>query len=222
MMKNSLLALLFIGWIAPPPPATQSSVKSFELSGSAKVLDANCIRLTPDAPWASGSAWAKAALDLAKPFDLEMGLAFGEKDEIGADGIVFVLTPNPHTGWRGEGLGFAGLRPSLGIELDTYQNWRQNDPSADHLALVVNGFVYHRGGEVPMVELPNLEDGRRHPFRVTWSPAQDELKVFLDGALRATYPGGVVREVFGADAVVSWGLTAGTGRKSNPQDVCFK
>ena len=219
MVKNTLLASLFIAWITPTPP---SVVKNFELGGSAAVHGKDCIRLTPDAKWKSGSAWAKKSLDLSKPFDLQMDLMFGEKDELGADGIVFVLTPTQRTGWRGEGLGFAGLRNSLGIEFDTYQNWRQNDPAADHLALVANGVVRHMDDGSPLVELPNLEDGQRHPLRIVWAPEQGRLEVFLDGELRATYPAAVVRNVLGANDKVHWGLTAGTGRKSNVQDVCFK
>ena len=222
MLKNTLIASLAVAWISPPTTKSESTVERFTLDGSAAVLGADCIRLTPDSTWKSGSAWSKTELNLDEPFDLEMNLVFGSKDELGSDGIVFVLSSAPGTGWRGEGIGFLGLRHALGIELDTYANRRQNDPSADHLALVVDGFVGHRGGYETPVELPNLEDGRPHRFRVAWSPIRGELRVFLDGKLRATYPGSIVREVLGEGAVVSWGLTAGTGRKSNAHDVCFE
>ncbi len=224
LTKTPLIAGLLIAWISPVPPAGEKATKDaaadrFVLGGAAEAVDGRCIRLTPDAPWLSGSAWSSTPLDLDAPFDLEMALTFGDKDDSGADGIVFALTPSPRTGWRGEGIGFAGMGTSLGIELDTYQNHRENDPSADHLALVVNGSVRHAAGDV--VELPNLEDGRPHEFRVRWSPEEDTLEVFLDGELRATYPGSIVQDVFGATKTVFWGLTAGTGRKSNQHDVCF-
>lgn len=220
MVKHILLTSLFVAFITPTKK--QTPVTAFELDGSAAVLGKDCIRLTPDVQWASGSAWAKDAINLDQPFDLEMSLVFGQRDELGADGIVFVLAPTRRTGWRGEGLGFLGLRDALGIEFDTYQNYRQNDPVADHLALVTNGFVAHRGGEDSVVELPNLEDGKRHPVRVTWNPTDGKLNVFVDGVLRATYPEAVVRGVFGNTKRVYWGLTASTGRKTNAQDVCFK
>ena len=111
------------------------------------------------------------------------------------------------------------MRGALGIEFDTYQNRRQGDPAADHLALLVNGHTYHGGAEV--VELPNLEDGRRHALSVTWAPKADVLTVSLDGETLARYPGRIVRQVFGGQSVVRWGLTAGTGRKTNRHDVCF-
>lgn len=219
MMKTALASLI-LAWIFPAPPAAKAP-PSLELQGSAARLDQSCVRLTPDEPWASGSAWAKSALSLNQAFDLEMSLAFGVKDRLGADGVVFVLAPQRRTGWRGEGLGFAGLRGSVGIEIDTYANYRQNDPEADHLALVLDGRPSHHGS-YGVVDLPNVEDGRRHAFRIKWSPKADTLEVFFDGELRATYPGQIIRHVLGDDAVVNWGLTAGTGRKSNAQDVCFE
>lgn len=219
-MKASLLAPLLIGSILPWPFAEDRSVEGFELHGSASALDSGCVQLTPDVRWSSGSAWSRRPLDLGRPFDLSMRLFFGDRDALGADGIVFALTTNGGTGYRGEGLGYAGLRTSLGIELDTYQNRRQNDPTADHLALLINGVPYHRS-QAGLVELPNLEDGKQHAFRVTWAPDESELKVYLDGKHLATYPGWVVRRLFGSKASVSWGLTAATGRKTNAHVVCF-
>lgn len=222
MLKPTLLAPLVAAWLTPPPAAPPKNLTDdFTLQGSATVLDEQCLRLTPDAQWSSGSAWSKTALDLDEGFDVRVQLGFGDRDALGADGIVFVLSPQRQTGWRGEGMGFAGLRGALGIELDTYQNHRQGDPAEDHLALLVDGVTYHRGGEGHLVRLPNLEDGRRHDFRVTWTPKADVLRVSLDGKVVATYPGHVLRHVFDGDSVIYWGFTAGTGRKTNAHDVCF-
>ncbi|MEO1234054.1 MAG: L-type lectin-domain containing protein [Myxococcota bacterium] len=229
MLKPTLLAPLVIAWFTLSPPAKEQPVDDFNLQGSASI-EGDCIRLTPDAPWARGAAWAKKTVDLGQDFEVDLNLSFGHRDALGADGIVFVLTTQPRLGWRGEGMGFAGQRASLGIEFDTYQNYRENDPAADHLALVTFGTVYHPEGEDPawnlpasgIVELPNLEDGRRHPARIRWSAKADVLEVHVDGRLRATYPGALVRKVFGDQKVVSWGLTAATGRKTNAHDVCFE
>ena len=195
-------------------------VDKYELGGAAQALNDECVRLTPDAPWAQGSVWADERLDIAKPFNVTVSLNFGDRDALGADGIVFALSPVRATGWRGEGIGYAGLRGSVGIELDTYQNRREHDPADDHVGLLLDGSPVH--GEFAPVALPNLEDGRPHALRVEWAPSEDQLKVHVDGTHRATYPGHVIREVLGSDAKVSWGLTAGTGRKSNPHDVCFR
>lgn len=230
MLKSSLLAPLVVAWFTlSPPPTVKRSVDEFTLQGTAAVLDENCIRLTPDTRWASGAAWSKTPINLKESFDVTVNLGFGSRDALGADGIAFVLTARPRLGWRGEGMGFAGQRASLGIELDTYQNWRENDPAADHLALVTFGTVFHPRDEdnpwdLPrsgIVELPNLEDGRRHALRVRWSPNTNVLEVFVDGTLRATYPGALIQRVFGNQSQVTWGLTAATGRKTNPHDVCL-
>ena len=216
-----LRAPLLIPLVVPPLLAVsflatmendQRVIDGYEMGGDARALNDECVRLTPDARWAEGSVWAKEMLDLSRPFEVTVDLRFGERDALGADGIVFALSPIRATGWRGEGMGYAGLRRSIGIELDTYQNWREGDPVEDHLGLLLNGSPYH--GDIAPVALPNLEDGRSHTLHVEWAPAADELRVHLDGVQRANYPGGTLRQVLDTDAKVSWGLTAGTGARA--------
>ena len=202
--------------------AAQSSVRDFNLGGSAQIISEECIRLTPDMTYISGSAWYKRAIDLNLPFEMHINLVLGEKDGEGADGIVFVFHPTPRTGFRGEGMGFAGLRPSLGIEFDTYRNYHLNDPAADHIAVMPNGQAFHAFGLVRPVELPNLEDGAWHPLRIIWDPKARQLSIYLDQQLRLTYTGDLVNEIFGGNPMVYWGATAATGRLSNYQDICIK
>jgi len=202
------------------PALAQSSVDQFELGGSARVLDAHCIRLTPDEPYLTGSAWFQQAIDLSQGFEMRMSLVLGSKDLQGADGIVFVFHPAKQTGFRGEGMGFAGLRPSLGIEFDTYRNDHLADPDADHLAVMQHGRSFHSNPEY-VVPLGNLEDGERHPLQISWSPRAGELEVRLDGVRIATYPAELITGTFGSTTQVYWGMTAATGRLSNAQDVCI-
>ncbi|MEO1171154.1 MAG: L-type lectin-domain containing protein, partial [Myxococcota bacterium] len=199
----------------------QNSVEEFALGGSASLVSRDCIRLTPDEQFVSGSAWYKAPVNLTRPFEMELKIVLGEKDLEGADGIVFVFHPSPQTGWRGEGMGFAGLVPSLGIEFDTYQNFHLNDPAVDHLALLIDGEMYHGPETLKPVAFNNLEDGKRHPLKITWEPSRG-LKILLDGKLRAAYPPAVVKNTFSGTPIVYWGMTAGTGRLSNYQDVCIE
>ena len=207
---------------APMVASAQSSVHEFELGGSAVIRSDDCIRLTPDRPYVSGSAWFKRPVDLTEPFEMHMSLVLGDKDKSGADGIVFVFHPVMRTGFRGEGMGFAGLVPSLGIEFDTYQNFHLNDPAADHLALMVNGESYHGDKSLVPVELGNLEDGVRHPLRIIWEPKAGRLAIFLHDKLQAAFPAPVVKRIFGPQSRLYWGMTAGTGRLSNYQDVCIE
>jgi hypothetical protein len=214
--RLATLALL----CTPSASFAQSSITDFALSGSARRISDTCIRLTPDAEYVTGSAWYTKPIDLAHPFEMRVEIALGDKDALGADGIVFVFHREVQTGFRGSGMGFAGLAPSLGIEFDTYQNVFLDDPAEDHLALMRDGRSYH-GLDAPAVPLGNLEDGKRHPLRITWKPTKG-LEVHLDGRLRATFPRSAVLEAFGGPTVVHWGMTAGTGAKTNAQDVCIE
>ena len=200
----------------------QNSVKDFRLGGSAAILNEECIRLTPETPYVSGSAWFQNVMDLEYPFELTLDLVLGENDDLGADGIVFVFHPSMQTGYRGEGMGFAGLYPSLGIEFDTYQNFHLGDPVADHVAIMPHGQPHHARSMVGPIALPNLENGARRPLTISWNPGTKLLKVSLDGTLRATYEGDIVAELFGGNSKVYWGATAATGRKMNYQDVCIR
>jgi len=200
--------------------AAQSSVRDFDLGGSAQIASEDCIRLTPDAPYLSGSAWFRMPVDLGRPFVVRLSLVLGEKDAPGADGIAFVLHPVMRTGWRGEGMGFTGLSPSLAVEFDTYQNRHLFDPVQDHVAVVVNGDTFHAGEDFVLVD--NLEDQRRHPLVIQWSPEESLLRVRLDGSERAAVPAEMVRQLFGEQTSLHWGMTAATGRLSNDQLICLE
>jgi len=201
----------------------QLNIEDFQLSGTAQQVNDQCIRLVPDFQYVSGSAWYKKAIDLSQPFEMEICLVLGEKDLDGADGIVFVFHPNfARTGWRGEGMGFAGLRPSLGIEFDTYLNYHLGDPEEDHIAIMANGQTHHALSLVGPVLLPNLEDNNKHLLRIIWDPSIDQLQVYLDSEKRVTYNSDIVKEIFNGQSAVYWGVTAATGRLSNDHQVCIK
>lgn len=217
---TALFVLLLIGMA--PALRAQSSVSEFKLGGVAKVISEECIRLTPATPYVSGSAWFQNPMDLEYPFELSIDLVLGENDELGADGIVFVFHPTMRTGWRGEGMGFAGLYPSLGIEFDTYQNGHLGDPGSDHLAIMPHGQPNHRVSLEGPIALPNLEDGARHALTISWQPGEQTLRIMLDDQLRATYQGDIIGDIFGGNSKVYWGATAATGRKDNYQDVCIR
>ncbi|MBB4077893.1 hypothetical protein GGR28_000494 [Lewinella aquimaris] len=218
--RSLFFALLFV--CLGPALAAQSSVREFRLGGSAKILSEDCIRLTPATPYVSGSAWFQNPMDLSYPFELTVDLVLGENDELGADGIVFVFHPTMQTGYRGEGMGFAGLYPSLGIEFDTYQNFHLGDPAGDHLAIMPHGQPNHSVSLQGPVPLPNLEDGVRHPLTISWHPGTNTMKITLDNQLRATFTRDIVADIFGGNSKVYWGATAATGRKINFQDVCIR
>ncbi|MEM9888238.1 MAG: L-type lectin-domain containing protein [Bacteroidota bacterium] len=200
----------------------QLNLEDFLLGASARKLNDQCIRLVPDYPYASGSAWYKKPIDLSAPFEMQVCLVLGCNDEEGADGIAFVFHPTLGTGYWGEGMGFSGLVPSLGIEFDTYQNYHLADPAEDHLAIMRDGRTHHASTLIGPILLPNLEDCKKHPLQITWNPDDQILEIYLDNELRATYEGDIVKDIFRGNSVVYWGVTAATGRLSNNHDICIK
>lgn len=222
-LKKSLPLLVLVLLLFPVIGFAQLDLKDFQLSGTAREISEQCIRLVPDEQYVSGSAWYKKPIDLTQPFEIEVCLVLGCKDEDGADGIVFVFYPSlARTGGRGENMGFGGLRPSLGIEFDTYLNYHLGDPEEDHLAIMPNGQTHHSLTLLGPVKLPNLEDCERHLLRLIWTPEENQLKIYLDKTLRATYNSDLVKDIFYGNPVVYWGVTAGTGRLSNDHDICIK
>ncbi|WP_116124429.1 L-type lectin-domain containing protein [Lewinella sp. IMCC34183] len=205
-----------------PALAAQSSVKEFRLGGTARIISEDCIRLTPEEYYASGSAWFQNPMDLEYPFELTIDLVLGDNDDLGADGIVFVFHPTMQTGYRGEGMGFAGLYPSLGIEFDTYQNYHLGDPVGDHVAIMPHGQVHHARSLAGPVEVGNLENGAKRPLTIGWHPGEQVLKVTLDGKTVVSYTGDIINEIFGGNSKVYWGATAATARKLNYQDICIR
>ncbi|MCB0571010.1 MAG: OmpA family protein [Phaeodactylibacter sp.] len=223
-MRSFYILLPLFSLILPNPGlyCQQPDISDFRLGGEAVVTGDNCIQLTPDREWASGSIWYKEAIGLNAPFEMELKVMLGCKDGSGADGIVFVFHPYAQrTGYQGEGMGFAGLEPSLGIEIDTWLNEHLGDPLADHIALLRDGQVDHRFSLKKPVAIPNIEDCRQHPMKVSWSPDEQRLRILLDGKTVLTYEGDIVDRVFKGNSKVYWGVTAATGAFSNRQAICF-
>ena len=203
--------------------AQEASIDDFNLSGDAVKTGANCIRLTPDRIWSGGSAWHKQPIDLNGPFEMRLQVMLGCKDAAGADGIVFVFHPHARrTGYQGEGMGFAGLEPSLGIEIDTWLNEHLGDPYQDHIALLRDGSVHHGNSLAGPVRIPNIEDCREHPLTVRWSPGSQQLTIELDGKRVLSYRGDIVSKIFRGNSKVYWGVTAATGAYNNRQELCFE
>lgn len=202
---------------------TAEDMAKFVPSGDAYVSGGNCFRLTEAMDWSRGSIWYRDAIDLGSPFVMELNLVLGCKDRDGADGMVFIFHPYPTmTGRPGEGMGFGGLRPSLGIELDTWENDHLGDPVQDHIAIMQDGSPAHWYNLAGPVKLPNLEDCQPHRIYVSWKPSYQLLSVAVDGVERIRYQGDIIKEVFGGISEVYWGVSAATGRYNNRQEICFE
>lgn len=201
------------------------TTSDFKVSGDAFTVGEQCFQLTAAREWQGGSVWYKKPIDLDEPFEMEIDLSFG-CDDFGADGIVFIFHDKLRTGRQGEGMGFGGLYPSFGIEMDTYENPHQGDPRYDHMSLMKNGQMNHRRGITsPVSILPgykNIEDCGTHRVAVSWTPSTHMIKITIDGATRIEKKYDMVKEIFHDNPNVFWGFTAATGGQHNVHKVCLE
>jgi gliding motility-associated-like protein len=199
----------------------------YHLNGTASQDNCHCYTLTRPAFNESGSFWNINKIDLNESFDYKFNVFLGCENDDGADGIVFVLQPiSTSVGTTGQGLGFAGISPSIGIAIDTWQNSDDFDPYFDNISILRDGNVVHgTGGDVapPMTALGsggNIEDCKFHTFRITWNAGTKFLSTEIDDTSRVSATIDLVKDVFGNDPMVFWGFTGATGGKYNLQRVC--
>ena len=229
VLKKSLLTLSLATW-------GLSAHAQFELRGYADYMPSGCIMLTPDERYAEGIAYSTTPLDLTSYFEIEFDIYLGDKDDLGADGITFVVHNDQRGydafGTYGEGLGYGRfnanfasgnfIAPSVAVEFDTYQNPYQNDPASDHVAFLINGSSYHETYWNDENENYDLEDDRMHDFRFAWNPDSQEVIVRLDNSVVYQGKHDLIGEVFEGVTDVIWGFTASTGMKHNLQYFCFR
>lgn len=203
-----------------------SAYPQYAVNGNASQISCNCYRLTPDANTQSGSVWNLNQINLSNAFDYYFDVFLGCNDG-GADGLAFVLQPVSTTvGGSGGGMGYAGISPSIAVEIDTYQNGGYNDPGFDHIAIMRNGDVNHGSGNnlagpvQASASSGNVEDCVYHILRVTWDPVTNTLQAYFDGVLRVSYTGNIIANPFSGNPNVYWGFTAGTGGARNEHRFC--
>jgi gliding motility-associated-like protein len=202
-----------------------SQTNAYVLNGSATRISCNCYSLTPAINSLSGSVWNANKIDLKTSFDFIFNVYLGCKDADGADGLVFMLQPiNTSVGAGGQGIGFLGVNPSVGVVLDTWQNIELNDPSYDHMSIQVNGNGKHGhdlAGPVPISTIkPNVEDCQWHTLRITWDAGAQVLRSYFDNELRLHTHSDIIRTIFNNNPQVYWGFSAGTGVGNNVQKFC--
>ncbi len=222
MKSNIFLYVLFL--LLPKYLTAQ-----FILNGSATQSSDRCYQLTPDQLNKAGSIWNATKINLNESFDVVLDIKFGCKDGNGADGIVFGFQPlSTSVGSVGQGLGFLNVQPSIGIEMDTYQNTNLSDPIFDHISINKDGDVNHAtrnrlAGPVGFdAQNSNVEDCVSHDFGVTWNATTKTLKIFYECIERLSYTGDIVNTIFGGDPNVYWGFTSSTGGLSNVQEICLR
>jgi gliding motility-associated-like protein len=199
----------------------------YVMNGSAQQQSCNCYQLTPDQMFEAGSVWNKNKIDLKQSFNYIFNVFLGCNDRYGADGIVFVLQPiSTSIGSYGKGIGFENISPSIGIPIDTWQNFDFNDPPYDHTGIykngdLVNGSPNTLAGPVPVLpNYGNIEDCQWHTFRIIWDAGTQILSAEIDEVPCIQTKVDLVRDIFAGNSQVFWGFTSATGGQSNVQKFC--
>lgn len=128
------------------------------------------LRLTPASDFNTGSAFSTnkiRATNFSTFFMFRItnsgGMIADCNTETGADGLVFVIQNAGlsivDTG-PADGIGYAGINWSVGVEFDTWCNFYNNDPDSNHLGININGSVNHGIGSPNTLNVsPNFDDG---------------------------------------------------------------
>ncbi|WP_430783595.1 L-type lectin-domain containing protein [Actinoplanes sp. G11-F43] len=195
------------------------------LNGTASLMwragdDERVIRLTDGGYKQTGSAWSTLRVGLYDDFESTF-TAHIRNGKSGADGIAFLIQgagPRALGGWGG-GLGYRGIRRSVAIEFDTYQN--SPDPNNNHLAVVLGG---NPDKHASVANSPIPLHGKPFRARVRYDAERERLTVHV----RSTAEGAAEKLVLNqkvdlADATgvdTAWvGFTGATGELSARQDV---
>lgn len=198
------------------------TLHDFHLYGNATMRDDTTIMLTDNLLQQTGVMWYNDDIDLRKPFHIELDLFFGCSDG-GADGICFILHPEWALGSSGEGIGVGDLKPSFGVEMDTYQNFHLADAHFDHTALMANGASHHKRGLTETIPLrpkkENVENCTFYHASFDWNPKSQIFTFTFNDIERIRRKIDLVPLIFKGNPFVFWGLGAATAQKRNKQLV---
>ena len=187
----------------------------FSPGGRQKIL-----RLTGGGYKQAGSAYATTKINLAESFEstFKVYLHHGKP---GADGFAFLVQgdgPRALGGWGG-GLGYRGIKKSVAVEFDTFQN--TTDPSSNHLAVVMAGDpdTHAATGEssIPLF-------GKPFTARVAYAAETTTLSIFVKSLSAGSTEQLVLEKAVDLAAGVgtesAWvGFTASTGTALSKQDI---
>jgi len=211
----------------------------------------NCITITPNEFFNSGSFWNETPLDLSESFEIIVKPNFGciTASPDGGDGIAFILQTNGTnqlpTG-DGGNLGYNGITPSLVVQFDTYRDNPllfpdNNDPGGgffpyyDHVGLMKNGSCNHETAEdlstVPFSPtFTDVEDCvlyNDHQITFLWDVTSQNFQVIycndLEGCFNVVDQNiDISNDIFSGNNLVNWGFTGSTGGAKNEQGICVQ
>lgn len=234
--------LMMLGWIGAVCCSTHAIVTytdfadttGLTLNGAAASvdngLDGSVMRLTPASGGQAGSIFSSALVDATNfstnfsfRFTNSGGTLFDGNTVTGADGMVFVVQPVASSlGGSGQGIGFTGITPAVGVEFDTWHNSANNDPSSNHLGIDLNGSVNHGVDMLYTVDIaPDFNNGQRWYAWIDYNGTTLEVRVSqnttrpLDALLTRDLD---ITAIIGQDTAYI-GFTAATGADWNNHDL---
>ena len=179
------------------------------------------LRVTDGGDWETGSAFDNTPISLQGSFatHFEVDLYGGSSPP--ADGITLTIQSSGVTalGTYGGSLGYAGVAPSLAVELDTYYNTGV-DPDANHVAILENGVMDDLAPADPPF---NLYGAGPVDVWVDYDASALVLTVFVGdhGAAQPTSP--LISFPVNLVSLVGFsgylGFTGATGSDSSVQDI---
>lgn len=195
---------------------------AFLISGNASTVSSNEIRLTPNLGYQIGTAMYSNKIDFSSSFNFSFEAYLGNNDA-GADGIAIIFHNDPRgasaIGASGEGMGASGIQNGIALEMDTYQNTNQGDPTADHGCIWETVDISNR--LTTPIPLPNLENGAWHTVNVNWIASSKTISYKVDGVTAGQYTGDLITNFFAGSSAVYFGFSAATGGSINVQSVRF-
>ncbi len=182
------------------------------------------MRLSPSKFFKSGSVFSSAPITFGSLYSFSTRFTFNLNAQQGggADGFVFVIQPNGNTvGGSGGGIGYGGIKKSLGVEYDTFNNGRIDQGSSNHIGIDLNGSL---ASLVQNNALPFILDSRRDLTSwIDYDGATQKIEVRLNNS--NTRPlSAILSYKFNLAAVIGSpnafvGFTSGTGGGAANHDL---
>ena len=202
----------------------------------------NTVELTSASPFQRGAVWSERKVSLRDRFSTLVGFRFtngddnGEQEETpsvpGADGIAVVIQNEglEALGQYGRGIGYDGIKRSIAVEVDTYQNTPVQDPNGNHVGIQSMGKQANSSKHAPPANLgfssaiPTLlADGTTYYMYIDY--AEKRLRVYLND--RPMFTQAVINREIDVDSLIgldsnglAWiGITSATGQSVEHHEI---
>ncbi len=174
----------------------------------------------------SANIMSKNTIDVLHDFVYSAELNFVRLNGSGSDGIAFVMHNDPRgssaIGDDNLGLGAVNIKDGIYIEIDAYKDPGASQDISDHHIQIRDSdyLASDSSGDISdSVDIPEMEDGLWHTFRIEWRAATKNFKVIYDGTqvIDKTVTN---LDYFGGTTDVYFGFTASTGaHNANTQKI---